>query len=126
MNIFLPKPPLVTNADEYQKWLDTLHFYLIPSVEKSGDTASTISDGTTYHGVTALTAARAKTLPLAKNYLKGLPLVIQDESGAAGTHNITISRAGSDTINGATSVTISTNYGRRVLFATGATTWFSA
>ena len=41
----------------------------------------------------------------------GYPLVIKDISGAAGTNNITINRDGSDTIEGATSIVINTDWG---------------
>lgn len=54
------------------------------------------------------------TLPDAAAWLAAHPtgqLIIQDISGAASTNNITINRAGSDTINGLTSVTITSDYG---------------
>lgn len=41
----------------------------------------------------------------------GYPLVIKDISGAAGTNNITINRDGTDTIEGATSIAINTDWG---------------
>lgn len=126
MNVFLAPPPTQNaNADEWVQWYEILHKLLIPARTTSGDAAATIPTASTYHAVTALTMPRTITLPPAKDYLEGLALVIQDESGAAGTHNITISRAGSDTVNGGASVTISSNYGRRTLFRTGST-WFSA
>ena len=57
------------------------------------------------------------TLPDAAAWLAedahGAPfqLIIQDVSGAAFTNNITINRAGSDTVNGLTSITITSDYG---------------
>lgn len=54
-------------------------------------------------------------LPAAAAYLAAqrtaAPLTIKDVSGAAATNNITINRAGSDTIDGATSLKITSNYG---------------
>ena len=38
-------------------------------------------------------------------------LILQDISGAASTNAITINRAGSDTVNGLTSVSITSDYG---------------
>lgn len=57
------------------------------------------------------------TLPDAAGWLAGsggkggYPLLIQDISGAAGSHTITINPAGANTINGANSLTVITNYG---------------
>lgn len=53
------------------------------------------------------TGAQTITLPVGTN---GRIVRICDGAGAASTHNITISRAGSDTILGSTTATISTNY----------------
>lgn len=123
MNVFLPPPPKQnSNQAEWEYWYETLYKLLVPSRSTSGDAAATIPTGSSYHGVTALTSGRTLTLPPAKDYLEALPLVVQDESGSAGTYTITISAAGSDTIAG--SNTITTNYGRRTLYRTG-TKWFS-
>lgn len=50
-------------------------------------------------------------------------LTIKDSGGNAGTNNITINRAGADTIDGATSLTLSTNYAVTVLYSDGVDTW---
>lgn len=94
-------------------------------VSTSGDENATISPNVYYHAVTALTAGRTLTLPATADCEDGHTLTIQDESGAAGSFAITIQRAGSDTVNGSTSTSISSNYGRRVLIKRG-TGWFSA
>jgi len=52
-------------------------------------------------------------------------IVIQDKS-LAGTNNITITRGGTNTINGANTLVISTNYGRKVLISDGAGKWYAA
>ena len=72
----------------------------------------------------ALTAARAVTLPSASAYPPGQQLVVADESGAcSATKTITLSRAGSDTINGATSAVIATAYGYLALASDGVSKW---
>lgn len=70
---------------------------------------------------TALTAPRTATVP--ENATAGTTYVFKDESGVASIHNITIDAAGADTIDGAATVTITSNYGRRVIYSSGAD-WF--
>ena len=53
------------------------------------------------------------TLPPSASLIKGQRIVIQDSSGNASTSNITLAADGSDTVNGAASVLINTDYGRR-------------
>ncbi len=73
---------------------------------------------------TALTAPRAVTLPSAASFPPGHPLGIIDESGAcSASKTITISRAGSDTINGLTSVAIASAFGALVLESNGSNAW---
>ena len=50
-------------------------------------------------------------------------IVIKDSTGTAATNNITINRADSATIDGATSQAISSNYGSMKLISDG-TNWF--
>lgn len=50
-------------------------------------------------------------------------LLIKDISGAGAANNITINRAGADTIDGATSFTITSNYGGVKLRRVAATLW---
>jgi hypothetical protein len=72
----------------------------------------------------ALTAARAVTLPAAASYPPGQRLVVADESGAcSATNTITLSRAGSDTINGAASLIIAAAYGYVALESNGSNAW---
>ncbi|MGD1016753.1 MAG: hypothetical protein ABR863_09995 [Roseiarcus sp.] len=73
---------------------------------------------------TALTAPRVVTLPAASAFPPGQSLTVADESGAcSATKTITISRAGSDAINGATSAVIATAYGYLALESNGANAW---
>ena len=79
-----------------------------------------------YVGVTSTAAPRTITLPTSTASLSGRKFIIKDESGGAATNNITITRAGSDTIDGATTFVINTNYGSVHLIADGGTAWFVA
>lgn len=73
--------------------------------------------------VTDLSVAGAVTVDLPAGANKQL-FYIADGKGDAATNNITINRNGSDTIRGATSLTISTNYGGVILvFNSGDTDW---
>jgi len=74
--------------------------------------------------VTSTAAARTITLPLANTVPAGWQITVKDESGGALTNNITIARAGSDLIEGATSNSINTNYGSRTLYSDGVSNWF--
>jgi len=69
----------------------------------------TVGPGDFYLGVTDTTSARTVTLPT--NLTRDRVFIIKDESGAAATHNISVTVNGVKTIDGATTKTISTNYG---------------
>src|SRR3990167_352486 len=75
-----------------------------------------------YIAYTSLTAGRQVTLPVT-NLQAGHEVIVKDESGAAGTYNITMVPT-SGTIDGAASVAISTNYGFN-RFRWNGTTWFT-
>ncbi len=73
---------------------------------------------------TAITAARTVTLPTAANYPQGTRLTVFDESGAvSATNSITLTRAGSDTINGATSAILASAYGVLAVETNGVSKW---
>lgn len=78
-----------------------------------------INSGDTLVAVTDTTAARTLTLPAANTIPAGKMFVVKDASGGAATHNITVSRSGSDTIDGGTTAVISTNYGVVRLMSNG-------
>lgn len=127
MNITLPSPPQQNEFSvEERTWRETLYRYVRPNCTTSGDAAASIPSSSTYHGVTALSAPRILTLPSSDQLRDGEQIIVQDESGDAGTHNITIARAGSDAINGSNSVDITTDYGRCVLIKRGSGNWYSA
>lgn len=63
------------------------------------------------------------TLPAANSVSAGRFYEFKDSTGQAATNNITINRAGADTIDGATSLVINTNYGCNRLVSDGSTKW---
>lgn len=72
----------------------------------------------------SFTAARTWTLPSASSFGKGNVLFIGDTAGAInGTDTLTLSRAGSDTINGASTFVISTQYAVTELVSDGSSKW---
>jgi hypothetical protein len=72
----------------------------------------------------ALTAARTISLPAASAYAQGATLTVVDESGAcSATKTITINRAGSDAINGAASVVLSSAYAYLAIESNGSNKW---
>lgn len=75
--------------------------------------------------VTDTSAPRAITLPLASSVDDGFAVTIKDESGAAGTNNISVTKTGADTIDGVSTVSISVNYGVLKIYSNGVDKWFS-
>lgn len=75
--------------------------------------------------ITSTAAARTITLPAATVWRPGTQLKVKDESGAAATNNITITRAGTDTIDGANTLVINTNYGKATIYTDGVSKWFT-
>ena len=69
-------------------------------------------------GVTDTTAPRTITISSA-DVVAGRLFIIKDESGGAAANNITIATAGAETIDGAASVTIISNYGAIKLYSNG-------
>jgi hypothetical protein len=73
---------------------------------------------------TALTAGRIVTLPSAASFPTGAILTIVDETGnCSGAKAITLARAGSDTIDGASSAVIASPYGAIAVESNGANAW---
>lgn len=64
-----------------------------------------------FAGTVAITLPDAATWVVNPGGKGGYPLLIKDISGAAGANNITITRAGANTIEGTTSYVINSNYG---------------
>ena len=74
-------------------------------------------------GVTSTAAARTITLPAAATVGAGWTYIIKDESGGAGTNNIIVDGNGAETIDGAATQAINTNYGSMNLYCDGSN-WF--
>jgi hypothetical protein len=75
--------------------------------------------------VVSVSTASARTINLlsAASYTAGRILVIKDRTGSGAANNITINRDGTDTIDGANSVAISSNYGVVRLVSNGSNGW---
>lgn len=93
------------------------------NIRRSATAVSANSAGEVIIGVTDTSAARTITLD-SDDVVAGRIMIIKDESGAAGTNNITIDTEGAETIDGAASVTISVNYGVVRVYSDG-TNWFT-
>jgi hypothetical protein len=88
------------------------------------DAAATIGAGDRLVAYTSLTASRAVALCAASAFPTGTILLIVDESGAcSAASKIVVNRAGSDTINGATSLAIAAAYGGLALESNGVNAW---
>jgi hypothetical protein len=74
---------------------------------------------------TSLSAPRTISLSAAATYAAGQSFYIKDEAGAAATHNLTIDPSASETIDGAATQTISTNYGKLRIYTDGVSKWFT-
>jgi len=68
---------------------------------------------------TILNAPREYQISSADIAVAGRRFIIKDESGSAGTYNITISTEGVETIDGAASITIHNDNGARTLYSNG-------
>lgn len=69
-------------------------------------------------------ASRTWTLPAANSVNAGYEIIVADLFGGVSSINtLVIARAGSDTINGASSVTIGAQYGMRRLISDGVSKW---
>lgn len=87
------------------------------------DAAYTVASGRdVIVSYTSLTAARAITLPAAT--VSGQRITVVDESGACSASNtLTLTRAGSDTIAGATTLVLSSAYASVTLISSGGGLW---
>ncbi|MBP9706762.1 MAG: hypothetical protein KBD78_03910 [Oligoflexales bacterium] len=110
--------------DEFLRWIYnvlTLGF-LYKQTRVAAD--YTITKDDFYIGVTSTSAPRALTLPSLASIPKESMYVIKDESGGAGTNNITVDGSGTETIDGSLTKVINTNYGALRLMNSGSA-WFS-
>lgn len=91
----------------------------------AGDANASIlaSDGTVATSA-ALTAPRTWTLPAANSVRPGKTVLLTDLFGACGsTNTVTLARSGSDTINGATSLTLTAAFFQLTAISDGVSRW---
>lgn len=101
----------------------TLHVNGSFAVKRTSVSANYTTSGEAIIGVTDTSSPRTVTLA-SSDCKEGRVIVVKDESGGAGTNNITINTEGSETIDGNNSVTISSNYGVVRLYSDG-NDWFT-
>lgn len=102
--------PLNYRTDRFNDYskIILLSPYEIPNRKAVADAAYTVLPTDIFIAVTSLTAARTLTMSaLQPNHVQ----TFKDESGNAGTYNITINAPSGKTIDGASSKVISSNYG---------------
>lgn len=97
----------------------------IDQLTSVGDTNTTISATTRVIGTTTtLTSARTWTLPAANAVNAGQYLLVADYAGAInGANTLAVARAGSDTINGGTGITITAVNGAYLFVSDGISKW---
>ncbi len=93
------------------------------AVYRTTTAATATTAGQTIIAVTDTSAVRTVHLATADAKV-GRIVIVKDESGGAGTNNITVDGEGGETIDGASSVTISANYGVLRVYSNG-TNWFT-
>ena len=97
------------------------------SVFETEDVSSspTISNSDTFVLLLVDTSsARTITLPLASGVSACRTYIVKDISGNSETNNITVDIQGSDTIDGASSQTLNSNYGSWFISGDGSSAWY--
>jgi Major tropism determinant N-terminal domain len=88
------------------------------------DANYTVASGISTVAYTAITAARTVTLPASSSFNPGQQILIVDESGSCSSSKaISVNRAGSDTIAGATSLTLNQAYAYVALESNASGNW---
>lgn len=126
----VPRPPRTNEVFEVNKWFWLLFDYLL-KVREINTTfslkrVSTAVSRTTNDEIIVGTTATSITITLATvETKKGRVYIIKDEGGvASGGSNVVVATEGSETIDGASTKTISTNFGVLRLYSDG-TNWFT-
>lgn len=108
------------------------NIYPFPGTPTTLGTLRTVSSGTTDTASSAdgtiawnssSTSAKTESLYSCSSSAKGLQVTVKDEYGSAGTYNISIAPAGSDTIDAATSYYLAFNYQSATFQCNGAGNW---
>lgn len=88
-------------------------------------TILTIGNSDTYvYLIVDTTTSRSITLPLASGVSGGRLYIIKDADGLSEANNITLNTQGSDTIDGAASQTLNSNYGSWTIVGDGVDKWY--
>ncbi len=128
--LVLPEPEDAT-LKEWKRLLERVFNTLRDDVLRNAlDRVATATDYTItrhdrYIGVTDTSGARALSLVLSTKVEPGHRILIVDESGAANVNNITITRSGTEWINGANTYVINAAYGWVELTTDGNGKWFA-
>jgi hypothetical protein len=120
-----------TNSNNAISLSGTAQVFITPAAESfgsftgHGDSTYTILPTDRCVGTNAaFTGSRTWTLPAASKYPAGIPLVVADFQGTlTATNTLVVARAGSDTIDGATSITLDAAYGFLRLVSDGSSKW---
>lgn len=102
----------------------------------STNTTFTVQDASTNWTIAALdqyvilqmdtSATRSVTLPTAANVAAGRLYIVADKTGNAEAHPVTINRASTDTINGATTHVLRGKFAKVLLWSNGVNGWHAA
>ena len=110
--------PTANYRQKFNEGLD-LKSQLYTNVRKIDSSSDTLNDKDFYVGVD-YGGSVSIDIPASE---KGRTLIIKDESGSANTNNITLSSAGSETIDGSSNYIIDTDYGVVRLINDGNDNW---
>lgn len=114
---------LLLRSNGVSKWIPVLPERL-QSVNLVDANATLVPTQTHNVQTVALTAPRTRTLPPASQVPAGIPLVFVDPSGfITSTNTATIGRAGSDTINGGTSLVINKSNQVAIFYSDSISAW---
>ena len=114
----------LTNLDAANLTTGTVNLARLVNTQTVGDADATITAGTRDVLLTAITAARTYTLPLASAYPAGSRVSFVDMANVlTSTNTATLARSGSDLINGATSYVLSTPGAAPLLISDGVSRW---
>jgi hypothetical protein len=132
----LPKDNQSPNIQRYDKTLVVKDLHILSDVEfetkrgqKFGRTSfsgSVYSAAATDYLIAITSLALAPTIGLPKPALAGAckAFIVKDEAGGAGTTTITIRSGGEETIDGASTATLTANYQSKSFYTDG-TNWFT-
>jgi len=99
--------------------LEALNRFSSPAIRRIGTATDLSSSVEGIIGVTDTSIPRIITILSVDIAQEGRIFIVKDESGGAGTNGITIDTEGAETIDGAATLTISTNFGVARLYSDG-------